>query len=97
MIARSLETIAPEIIRRELLDMRLLTFVVRADGSIEVASPWFTAVRLDPAALMVAEGRGCARREGDRVLFQCANGGAEYQITGETEGRLDARFVREWE
>ena len=92
MIARGTETI-----RRELLDMRLLTFVVRADGSIEVASPWFTSVRLDPAALMVAEGRGCARRDGDRVRFQCANGGAEYQITGETDGRLDAYFVREWE
>lgn len=98
MIARGTETIPPEVIRRELLDMRLLTFVVRADGSIDVASPWFPAVWLDPAALQVAEGRGCARREGERVQFHCANGGAEYRIAGtEPDGRLLAHYVREWE
>ena len=96
MIVRGTETIAPEIIRRELLDMQHLMFVIRADGSIEVASPWFTGVRLDPAALIVAEGRGCVQRQGDRVRFQCANGGAEYRITGDVDGQLDAHLVREW-
>lgn len=95
MIART-HDVLPPIPSKTVLDMNLLTFGVKADGTIHVTSPWLVEVRLDPIALMNAERRGVCTREGHRITFQCANGGAEYQIVGTREGRPVARLVREW-